>query len=121
MKLSIERSELHKGLGRLQAIVEKRNSMPILANALLEASDGCLHLAATDLEVGVRGSHPAEVPKEGSLTVEVGTLAFSWRLPLSSLLPPKYCPVDGEKLNGAWRYCPWHGVDLQLDPPDARN
>jgi DNA polymerase-3 subunit beta len=73
MKLQIAKAELHKGLGRIQAIVEKRNSMPILANVLLEAEKAAggsvLRLAATDLEVGVRGQHPAEVDKAGGLTV----------------------------------------------------
>lgn len=73
MKLSITKSELLKGLGRIQSIVERRNSMPILANVLLEASgkgdDGFLQLAATDLEVGIRGSHSATVEKAGGLTV----------------------------------------------------
>lgn len=78
MKLSIARGELHKGLSRIQAIVEKRNSMPILANVLLRArkDDGrdALELAATDLEVGIRGSHGAEVEEEGSLTVSARKL-----------------------------------------------
>jgi DNA polymerase-3 subunit beta len=73
MKLSITKSELQKGLGRIQSIVERRNSMPILANVLIEASgkgsEGLLQLAATDLEVGVRGSHAADVEKTGGLTV----------------------------------------------------
>jgi DNA polymerase-3 subunit beta len=74
MKLKIAKAELQKGLGRIQAIVEKRNSMPILANVLLEAEaggkdPGRLRLAATDLEVGVRGQHPASVEKAGGLTV----------------------------------------------------
>ena len=77
MKLSIPRSELQRGLGRIQAIVEKRNSMPILANALLRASKGDvnqLEIAATDLEVGIRGFHPADVSKAGSLTVSARKL-----------------------------------------------
>ncbi len=77
MKLSIPRSELQRGLGRIQAIVEKRNSMPILANAFLRASKGDanqLEIAATDLEVGIRGFHPADVSKAGSLTVSARKL-----------------------------------------------
>jgi len=72
MKLKIAKTELQKGLGRIQAIVEKRNSMPILANVLLEADktgEGELRLAATDLEVGLRGRHDAQVEKAGGLTV----------------------------------------------------
>ena len=48
MQASIPRAELVRGLGRIQSIVEKRNSMPILANALLTASKGGkLEIAAT--------------------------------------------------------------------------
>jgi DNA polymerase-3 subunit beta len=78
MKLSIDKADLQRGLGRIQAIVEKRNSMPILANVLLTASGkaetGRLELAATDLEVGVRGSHAARVAKPGAVTVSARKL-----------------------------------------------
>jgi DNA polymerase-3 subunit beta len=78
MKLSITRSELAKALGRVQSIVEKRNSMPILANALLEASKdgagGWLRVSATDLEVGITGSHAADVGAPGSVTVSARKL-----------------------------------------------
>ncbi len=57
MKLTIEKSDLQRGLSRLQAVVEKRNSMPILANVLLKAEGqgekGHLALVATDLEIGI--------------------------------------------------------------------
>ena len=63
MKLSIPKNSLQRGLARIQSIVEKRNTMPILANVYLaaegEASTGTLELAATDLEVGIRSSYPA--------------------------------------------------------------
>ena len=79
MKLSISRAELQKGLARIQSIVEKRNTMPILANVLLEAAterggDSKLTLMATDLEVGIRGSHPAEVKQAGSVTASAKKL-----------------------------------------------
>lgn len=78
MKLSISKTELQRGLARIQAIVEKRNSMPILSNVLLEASKpaagGRLQLAATDLEVGIRGSHEADVAAPGSLTASAKKL-----------------------------------------------
>ena len=73
MKLSIEKAALQKALNRIQAIVEKRNSMPILANVLLEAKKSnptpTLQFSATDLEVGIRSLQPVEVEEEGSLTV----------------------------------------------------
>jgi DNA polymerase-3 subunit beta len=77
MKLTIDKSELQRGLGRIQAIVEKRNSMPILANVLLSApakGDAKLELAATDLEVGIRGAQPAQVSKTGAVTVSARKL-----------------------------------------------
>ena len=78
MKLSIDKGDLQRGLGRLQAIVEKRSSMPILANVLATATgkneSGRLELAATDLEVGIRGSQPAKVTKPGALTISARKL-----------------------------------------------
>ncbi len=78
MKFSIGKAEFQRGLGRIQSIVEKRNTMPILANALLEVGgkgkDGTLEIAATDLEVGIRSAHPCEVQKTGSLTVSARKL-----------------------------------------------
>jgi len=69
MKLSISKGELLHGLARIQAIVEKRNSMPILANVLIESTEGGVQLSATDLEVGIRSIHTADVEEEGGLTV----------------------------------------------------
>lgn len=74
MKLTIAKADLQRGLARIQSIVEKRNSMPILANALIEAADGKLEIAATDLEVGIRGSEAAEVARPGGLTVSAKKL-----------------------------------------------
>jgi DNA polymerase-3 subunit beta len=78
MKLTIEKVDLQRGLARLQAIVEKRSSMPILANVLVTASgkgdSGRLELAATDLEVGIRGSQAAKVQKPGALTISARKL-----------------------------------------------
>ena len=78
MKLTIPKGELQRGLTRIQAIVEKRSSMPILANVLMEAqgkgANGTLRLAATDLEVGIQGIHKADVSKAGGLTVSAKKL-----------------------------------------------
>ena len=50
--------------------------------------------------------------EEGLFKVVNNGDLFEWRLPLGSLTPKKTCPVDGEKLNGSWVYCPWHGEKL---------
>lgn len=78
MKLSISQAEFQHALSRIQAIVEKRSSMPILANVLLDASneggEQTLRLSATDLEVGIRSTHEATVINPGSLTVSAKKL-----------------------------------------------
>ncbi len=55
----------------------------------------------------------ADAKAEGSFRLQIGEEPYDWRLPLGSLIPKKRCPVDGEQLNGAWKYCPWHGKKLK--------
>ncbi|MEE8313844.1 MAG: DNA polymerase III subunit beta [Myxococcota bacterium] len=69
MKLNIDRTDLLSGLARIQAIVERRGTLPILANALIEARGESIELAATDLEVGFVATISARVETEGSLTL----------------------------------------------------
>jgi len=69
MELVVRKSDLLKELQLFQGIVERKNTIPILANVLLEAKDDHVRLAATDLEVGLRGVCPASVGKPGSLTL----------------------------------------------------
>jgi hypothetical protein len=49
--------------------------------------------------------------------MDPGVSSYVWRLPLTSLLPVKYCPVGKEKVKANWKYCPWHGNKLQSDLP----
>ena len=75
MKIALDRSELQRGLSRMQAIVERRNSMPILANVLLQGEEsGQLELVATDLEVGVRSRHVVETTEAGSVSASARKL-----------------------------------------------
>jgi DNA polymerase III subunit beta len=69
MKLKIKKEEILKGLQRIQGIVEKKNTMPILSNMLLTAEGGSIEIIATDLEIGLRGRYVADVEKPGSVTV----------------------------------------------------
>ena len=68
MRLTVERDELLTALHRVQGIVEKRNTMPSLANVLLEAKPEGLDISATDLELGMRGLYKATVEEPGSVT-----------------------------------------------------
>ncbi|MEE9390354.1 MAG: hypothetical protein V3U91_03840, partial [Candidatus Aminicenantaceae bacterium] len=68
MKFSISKEDILEELQLLQGIVEKRNTMPILANILINASKDEIELTGTDLEVGLRTRFPAQIEEEGSIT-----------------------------------------------------
>ena len=69
MKFSVQKEDIITELQLLHGIVEKRNTMPILANILVSASGKEIELKGTDLEVGLKTHFPAKVEEEGSLTV----------------------------------------------------
>lgn len=69
MKLTIKKEEILKGLQRIQGVVEKKNTMPILSNMLFTAEGNSVEIVATDLEIGLRGQYAAEVSKAGAVTV----------------------------------------------------
>lgn len=69
MELQIAVEELSRALYRAQGIVEKKATLPILSNVLLEAKAGTLTVTAFDLEIGMISEHRAEVMTEGRLTV----------------------------------------------------
>ena len=75
MKATIERATLLKGLGHVQSVVERRNTIPILSNVLLEAQEGgALRLMATDLDLQVDESVAASVEQPGATTISAHTL-----------------------------------------------
>ena len=53
MKISVERSVLLKAVGQAQSVVERRNTIPILANVLIEAEGNTVSFRATDLDIEV--------------------------------------------------------------------
>jgi DNA polymerase-3 subunit beta len=69
MEIKAKRGDLLATLYWTQSIVERRNTMPILANVMIEAQKSGIRITATDLEVGVRGSVEGEVVREGTVTV----------------------------------------------------
>ena len=76
MKATIERATLLKSLGHVQSVVERRNTIPILSNVLIEArDDGSLRLMATDLDLQVvEGLDAVSVDSEGATTVSAHLL-----------------------------------------------
>ena len=75
MEVVLDRDAFLKGLQMVQNIVEPRQTLPILANVLLEADGETVRLTATDLEVGARVSVPAKVASKGAITVSARKLA----------------------------------------------
>ena len=74
MKINVERGAFLKALSHVQSVVERRNTIPILANVLLRARDGGLELTATDMEIAVVERFPATVARSGAATVPAATL-----------------------------------------------
>jgi len=69
MKFSIERAALLKAVGQAQSVVERRNTIPILANVLIEAEGNTVSFRATDLDIEVVDRTPAMVERAGATTV----------------------------------------------------
>ena len=75
MKATIERATLLKGLSHVQSVVERRNTIPILSNVLIDAAaDGTLKLMATDLDLQINEHVAAAVDQPGAITVSAHTL-----------------------------------------------
>lgn len=74
MKFSIERGALLKAVSQAQSVVERRNTIPILANVLIEAEGDGVQFRATDLDIEVVDKAPAQVERAGATTVPAVTL-----------------------------------------------
>src|ERR1700740_3465758 len=82
MEFSVDKSALLNELNTTQGVVERKTTIPILSNLLVEAKGSRLTITATDLELSVRTSCEAKVKKEGA-----GTIPAKKLLELVRLLP----------------------------------
>ncbi len=80
MEFTVSRADLVRELNLSQGVVEKKTTIPILSNVLLEADGNRIVLTATDLELGIRCSCPARVKKGGAGTVPARRLLDYMRL-----------------------------------------
>jgi DNA polymerase-3 subunit beta len=80
MEFTVSKSDFLRELSFSQGVIEKKTTIPILANLLIEAVDGRIHLTATDLELGVQCSCPANVDKPGAGTIPAKKLLDYVRL-----------------------------------------
>ena len=74
MKFTVEKNTLFKSLSHVQSIVEKKNTLPILSNILLEARENLLVLSATDMDISITDKLNCNIIEEGSTTISARTL-----------------------------------------------
>jgi DNA polymerase-3 subunit beta len=74
MKFTVTRNSLLSELNLVQGVIEKKSTIPILSNILLEASGDHIDIAATDLDVTIRCGCPASVEAEGTTTISARRL-----------------------------------------------
>src|SRR6266508_1295428 len=99
MEFTVSKAELVRELSLSQGVVEKKTTIPILSNVLLEARGDRVTLTATDLELGIRCVCPANVNKEGS-----GTIPARKLLDYARLLPDE--EVHVKFLENHWATLP---------------
>jgi len=80
MEFSVSKSDLVRELGLTQGVVEKKTTIPILSNILMETDDDQVWLTATDLELGIRCACPARIKKPGAGTIPARRLLDYVRL-----------------------------------------
>ena len=74
MKLTIERAALLRSLNHIQSVVERRNTIPILANVMVEANDTGVNLTATDMDISIVESAESTAAATGATTAPAHTL-----------------------------------------------
>jgi DNA polymerase-3 subunit beta len=92
MELVVRKNDLLKELSLLQGIVERKNTIPILANVLIDASKDGISLLATDLDVGLRSKCDGTVAKPGVLTLPAKKL-----FEIASALPETDVRIEEDK------------------------
>jgi DNA polymerase-3 subunit beta len=97
MKLTIERAQLLKSLAHVQSVVERRNTIPILSNVKLEGRPGSLSLNATDMDLDIIETVPADVVRPGATTAPAHTFyEIVRKLPEGSQVEIDYSSEDGQ-------------------------
>lgn len=69
LKFQIEKGVLLLGIQRVQGIIDKRGGSPIFSNVLMEGAGSQISITATDLEIGIKGTYPANIQWEGGIAV----------------------------------------------------
>jgi DNA polymerase-3 subunit beta len=105
MKLKADRATLLKALAHIQSVAEKRNTIPILANVLIQVRDGRLSFTATDMEIAIVEEVAASTSRNGSTTAPAATLYDIVRkLPESAEIELETTGGDGQLALRAGRF-----------------
>jgi DNA polymerase III subunit beta len=100
MKINVERGAFLKALSHVQSVVERRNTIPILSNVMIEAAKGVLKLTATDLDIEIVETIPADVIKPGAATAPAHIFYDIVRkLPDGSQVQAEVIGQDGGRLS----------------------
>ena len=104
MRVSIERAALLKAMSRAQGVVERRTTIPILSNILVEAEGDAVTFRATDLDIEMLESMPAMVEQAGATTVPAHTLhEIARKLPDGATISLTEEPGEGRLVVAAGR------------------
>src|SRR2546428_12754598 len=103
MEIIVRRNDLVKELQLVQGIVERKNSIPILSNVLVEARGSEVRISATDLDVSLRCGCAAQVVKEGAITLGAKKLyEIARSLPESdvhlTVIPDSWATIECERV-----------------------
>jgi DNA polymerase-3 subunit beta len=105
MKLKADRATLLKALAHVQSVVERRNTIPILANVMLAVRDGGLTLTATDMEIAIVEDVAASATRNGACTAPAATLyEIVRKLPENAEIELDHAGGDGQLALRAGRY-----------------
>ena len=87
-----------------------KSFQPSLAKLLGQFGEGmCIFIFEAKQ---IDGKPATDITKVNHFTLSWEQANLKWTLPLASILPPKYCPVDNEQMKGNWSFCPFHGIKL---------
>ena len=121
MEIRAKREDFLNALSRTQGTVERRNTMPILANVLIETHNNRIRVTATDLEVGVRASLNGEIITSGRVTVDARKLYEIVRELSEEMIELKRLENDRVEIRSGKSVFKMVGLDAQEFPVFAKS
>ena len=92
MEFTVKRFDLLRELTLIQGVVERKTTIPILANVLVRAEEDRLGILATDLEIGLKSTCPSAVTAGGTITLPAKSCTIWTRSSRGETRSPSICP-----------------------------